>query len=388
MAITYYEEYKNKKLNEVVLLGSHDAGIDKGNSNTRTQTEGIKGQAMKGARFFDLRIAAFSNSSGTVSMRAYHDELKIKNHASSHVNQSLKTLDRTGRLVVKRNQPMDIHKTLGGAKGGGLYTMLSEAKEFVSVGEGATEFLILKFDKSSNWPLIAGACIEVLGDRIYAPPGDKANLNECTLEDLMGKVIVLFTADGCRDCGLDAMQRKASGILQWKNLYKSTSSEAGGYVRDFVGLQYYGKGGVSREASGESGKIARNAEVQTGLMKGLGAYKTEGNASTSGTHAGVSPSVVGVMYWTTTGLSGGGIKDRNKKMWTPVHQQMLVACTGFASETLPSNVNAGSGGAGNVVKRFMPNIVLVDFVTEHQGRLVKELNTKSATQINAIINGG
>jgi hypothetical protein len=34
----------------------------------------------------------------------------------------------------------------------------------------------------------------------------------------------------------------------------------------------------------------------------------------------------------------------------------------------------------------MPNIVMVDFVTEKQGRLVKELNTKSLTQINKIIN--
>ena len=87
MAVTYYDEYSDKRLCEVVLLGSHDAGIDKGNSNTRTQTEGIGAQALKGARFFDLRIAAFSNSSGTVSMRAYHDDTKIKNHVSSHVSQ-------------------------------------------------------------------------------------------------------------------------------------------------------------------------------------------------------------------------------------------------------------------------------------------------------------
>ena len=62
MAVTYYSEYKNKKLCEVVLLGSHDAGIAKGNSNTQTQTKGIGDQALKGARFFDLRIAAFANS--------------------------------------------------------------------------------------------------------------------------------------------------------------------------------------------------------------------------------------------------------------------------------------------------------------------------------------
>ena len=82
----------------------------------------------------------------------------------------------------------------------------------------------------------------------------------------------------------------------------------------------------------------------------------------------------------------GGIKQRNDKMWTRPHQEMLVACTGLAREMLPSNVDVARGGAANEVKRFMPNIVMVDFVTEHQGRLVKALNTKSATEISQVIN--
>lgn len=92
------------------------------------------------------------------------------------------------------------------------------------------------------------------------------------------------------------------------------------------------------------------------------------------------------MYWTTTGPSAGGIKDRNRKMWTPIHQQLFVACTGLTRETLPSNVDVRAGRSADTVKRFMPNIVMVDLVAEHQGRLVKELNTRSATQISAIIN--
>ena len=391
MTVTYYAEYSDKKLCEVVLLGSHDAGIDKGNANTRTQTEGIGAQALKGARFFDLRIAAFGNSSGTVSMRAYHDDTKIKNHVSSHASQNLKTLNGAGNLVIKPNQDMKIHKTMGGAKGGGLFTMLAEAKAFVSAGPGSTEFLILKFDKSTNWPMIAEACLDVLGDCIYRPAGDKANLNECTLEELRGKVIVLFTNDGCTASGLTALERRRRGILEWKNLYSAKKSRAGGYSRHFVGLQYYGKGGVSKPGSGQTGKIWLNAGIQSGLMKGQGTYKTEKTAtqrSTNGTHAGVDPNVVGVMYWTTTGPSTGGIEKRNNKMWTQPHQQMLAACTGLAREMLPPNVDVALGGAANEVKRFMPNIVMVDFVTEHQGRLVKALNTKSATEISRVINGG
>ena len=74
-------------------------------------------------------------------------------------------------------------------------------------------------------------------------------------------------------------------------------------------------------------------------------------------------------------------------MWTGTHQELLMRCTGLARDMLPSNVNVEQGSAANELKRFMPNIVMVDFVTEHQGRLVKALNTKSATEIRAAIDG-
>jgi len=388
MTVTYYAEYAAKKLNEVVLLGSHDAGIFKGNSNTRTQSEGIGAQALKGARFFDLRIGAFAAKSGNVSLRAYHDDTKVENLLSPKFSQTLNTRNAQGAFQPKLVGKVEIHKTLGGAKGGGLYDMLLEAKAFVSDGAGANEFLILKFDKSSNWPLIADACIEVLGDRIYRPAGDKGNLNDCTLEELKGSVIVLFTSEGCKSCGYDAFKRRKLGILQWKNLYDKHASEPGGYSRAFDGLQYYGKGGVSAaQKKGESNKIYLNSSKQAQLMKGNGAFETSGPDPIQGVHAGVPPDVVGVMYWTTTGPSTGGIQKRNDKMWKPVNQELLVACTGLAREMLPSNVNVEAGGSANTIKRFMPNIVMVDFVTEHQGRLVKALNTKSATEISRVING-
>ena len=101
---------------------------------------------------------------------------------------------------------------------------------------------MLKFDKSTNWPLIADACIDVLGTSIYAPPGDKANLNECTLRELRGKVIVLFTKDGCGACGLTALQRRQRGILEWKNLYSvilsgCSTTEKAGFPRPPAGKQ-------------------------------------------------------------------------------------------------------------------------------------------------------
>src|ERR1041385_4611683 len=42
--ITYHGEYKNKKVHQVIMLGSHDAGINQGNTNTKTQTRDIRKQ--------------------------------------------------------------------------------------------------------------------------------------------------------------------------------------------------------------------------------------------------------------------------------------------------------------------------------------------------------
>lgn len=388
MPVTYYEEYSAKKLNEVVLLGSHDAGIYKGNANTRTQTDGIRTQALHGARFFDLRIGAFVSKSGNLSLRAYHDDTKTKDYSKTYLqSQALNTRNSAGQMQVKTVSNLTVHNTNGGAKGGGLYDMLGEAKAFVTDGATSNEFLILKFDKSTNWPHIADACLTVLGDHIYRPADGKGNLNECTLEDLKGTVVVLFTSDGCVSCGYNGYERKRRGILQWKNLYDKKATEPGGYSADFDGLQYYGKGGVSKSGSGQSGKIKVNASAQTLLMKGQGSYKTEDKKPLKGNHAGMPPAVVGVMYWTTTGPSWGGIQERNQKMWSSDNQKLLVQCTGLAQDMLPSSVNVEAGGSANTIKQFMPNIVMVDFVTEHQGRLVKALNTKSATEIRAVING-
>ena len=56
--ITYYELGPDKQLNEIVVAGSHDAGITSGGGNVRTQALEIGDQAKAGLRVFDLLIAA------------------------------------------------------------------------------------------------------------------------------------------------------------------------------------------------------------------------------------------------------------------------------------------------------------------------------------------
>ena len=56
--IKYIDLGKDIQLNQIVLAGSHDAGITEGGKNIKTQDLDILGQARSGVRFFDLRVVA------------------------------------------------------------------------------------------------------------------------------------------------------------------------------------------------------------------------------------------------------------------------------------------------------------------------------------------
>ena len=389
MPIIDYSSYSDKRLNEVILLGSHDAGITKGGINARTQKEGIGAQAANGARFFDIRIAAFYNTRiGATAMRAYHDDTKKEMPWTSKNLASRNALG--GPITNNRvDDKMKIHGTVLGAKGEGLSDMLLEARKFVE--DNPTEFLIFKFDKSENWPQIADVCMTLLGNYIYtAINASQGNLNKRRLRKLAGHVIILFTEEGYNKCG----KTSAEGILKWVSRYTSESAIPGAFVDDYYGLQYYGKGGVSADAWGSSAKIRKNFQVQAQLVRGGGSYKQENTAPNGtktiveGSHAGVSAQLVGLMYWTTTGPSALGIKSRNKSMWSQSKQKMLVeAATGIAVANLATSQNPFLGGGGMHVKSLMPNIVMVDFVNNQQGKLVRALNDKSGAELQGIITG-
>lgn len=56
--ISYYTLSKKKQLNQIVIAGTHDAGITGGGSGVQTQSLNIGEQAATGVRFFDVRVAA------------------------------------------------------------------------------------------------------------------------------------------------------------------------------------------------------------------------------------------------------------------------------------------------------------------------------------------
>lgn len=335
----------DKQLNEIVIAGSHDAGITGGGRNEKTQNLDIAGQAAAGVRMFDLRIGAAAsgevNGTKTAELRAFHGGLKH---------------EQKTRLIGGQTQVIDRNKLKYGTWGLGLEGMLQDARRFVS-GKGSSEFLILKFDKCSNWPLIAQACVNVLGPTIYQGTG---NLNTKKLRDLSGKVIVLFTADG-----IAAVQNQyppGSGILGIENCY----STGGGFDPLFNGMQYYGKGGT--KVTKPFGKIDQNISKQSSLMQSGGAGDQD---------------VMGMMYWTTTGLLES-IRDRNNTMWTPnkISQMTTLWRHGLSDsiqDRMVRNVDPTSYGSGTLLKAFMPNIVMIDFADPSKCRTIYNLNGIAAT---------
>ncbi|MGA7930647.1 MAG: hypothetical protein WCA20_32200 [Candidatus Sulfotelmatobacter sp.] len=352
--INYNELGPNKCLNEIVVAGSHDAGITSGKDNVQTQGLNIFLQASVGVRFFDLRIAAAAAGGAPgekrVELKAFHADGMVKKD-----EVKIRQVGGIGPMPVVRT------KLRAGAFGIGLEKMLEEAKDFVQSPGGNTEFLILKFDKCQNWMLIAEACTYVLHDVLYKAGG---NLNTTKLRDLQRKVVVLFSPKGVKEvAGLFGPQ---DGILGFKNL--NDKDGAATYEDNFQGLQYFGKGGTSvfkpfkklSQNVSKQGKVLQEAKASAILQ---------------------SPHLMAMMYWTTTGMFES-IKSRNKKMWDPPNvEKMKKLWARGLSDIIeyrnPLTLPSGSPLVGPHCKRFMPNIVMIDFADQQRCQTIRDLNNLS-----------
>jgi hypothetical protein len=350
--INYLELGPDKRLNEIVMAGSHDAGITAGGKNTKTQELDIHEQATAGVRVFDIRITGHVVKKGgaddVVALKTYHGKgpTATKNAIDLRTNQT---------------QDIKVKNLWGGDYGMTLTKILTDSAKFVTTNP--TEFLILKFDKCHNWLMIAEACVTILGNTIYREGG---NLNMKTLRELQGRVIVVFTEDGIR--AVHHLYGVPQGILGIRNLYGGKAA----YDDRYHGLQYFGKGGTSIWKPFK--KLQQNVKKQRKLMAEGG----DGN-----------PKVMGMMYWTTTGIRES-IRERNNGMWTAPNVARLQNLWEDGLNTaIMSRVNAyaridGMAG-GHVLKAFMPNIVMIDFADADKCAQIFELNTVPVTfLVNAL----
>jgi len=355
--ITYHQLGGDKRLCDIVVAGSHDAGITGGGANVQTQNLEIFEQATAGVRVFDLRIAATkasTDSSAPVLLKAFHADPKLMVNKEKKGKDIFDLGGRKGNVTTTK-LPVD------GAFGMRLPEMLRQACDFVKYN--TSEFLILKFDKCTNWRVIADICVNEIGNYLYIGAG---SLNEKTLDNLRKKVVVLFTGSG-----LDAISGyhgAHTGIWGCKSLTKGGSYDSG-----YDGLQYIGKGGTDPlDGASDMGKIASNIVKQGNLMR-IGAASTD-------------PEVMGMMYWTTTGLKRS-IQERDNTMWGEDKQPSLLSKLwqdgfGEAIESrLPVYTSPTAYANGAVLKAFMPNIVMVDFADVHKGRFIHGLNTTATTML-------
>ena len=368
MAIRYMDLGGGKRLNEIVIVGTHDAGITSGKSNVKTQTLDIAGQAAAGVRFFDVRVAATSvtvNGVKHIEMKTFHaDGMFVKNETKQRM------VNPSGLPNQARMETVTRSKLKAGDWGLSLDTVLTQARDFVTTPATSSEFLILKFDKCTNWPLIAEACISVLGPTLYTGGG---NINRKTLNELAGHVVVLFSPAGHR-AHLYAEHGLANpGILKFANLAKADDDGARqAYNTTYDGLQYFGNFGDTAMKTTTAKKISTNTKKQVSHM-------TEARL--------VPPDAIRMMYWTTTGLNQS-IKERDTEMWRPPHLRgFLEAWNAGMGASVSAHAPPVVHGQPHIatatqIKVYMPNIIMIDFAERSKTTLIYNLNRVAAGEIS------
>ena len=350
MSVIYRNLGGTKRLQEIVFAGSHDASITSGSSSAQTQDLDIAGQADAGVRLFDLRILAQKTDKGA-SLVGYHGSgggKSTSQYASSHTGST---------HTVKTSSKMSY-----GVFGEKLSKMLKQARDFV---EKTDEFLIFKFDKSTNYSLIAQYCINLLGPAIYKPIG--IEFSKLTLNDLKKKVVCVFN-----DKALSEMKpyTAADGILGFKSL--KGKDGMGVYDPEYPGLQYYGKGGTSPLKFYQTNKMKMkdNEDIQRKMLLAMARQEDDFAAN-----------VLGMMYWTSTG-SLSSIRERNEEtMWgkTGVARMGQLWREGLeasiSTQLQRDKIKVLEYGGVRRVKAYFPNIVMIDFADEGKCQTIYTLNT-------------
>lgn len=343
-----FVDHQNKFLHEVVFPGSHDAGVNAGGKNAKTQNLNLMEQCFAGCRYFDVRVAVTKGG----EQKAFHAD-----------------------AFLVKGKKKDTQSFLpGGAWGDTFVNMLNGAYAFVA--SKPDEFVILRLSKSyGGWDNIVQTVINTIpGDKLWT---GKTNLNVLRVSDLKGKVVVVFD-EGARK-GMSPQWQNDPRILFVRSLY--SDGAVGYYDPNYSGLQYYGKFGATTFKPGGYDRMTKlNNKSQIKTLK-LG--------------QGVNREVLGMMYWTTTGLFQNIIK-RNDQMWNQVHSASLKETwTNGLRQALQFRMNSLESQDyfslfpdrvnGNYMKSIMPNIVMIDDVNKARCDFIWGLNDVAATELQAVI---
>ncbi|WP_421940627.1 phosphatidylinositol-specific phospholipase C domain-containing protein [Pedobacter sp.] len=193
----------NYTLKEIVIPGSHDAGMSVLSSaggknlsiinecNTLTQVQNIRGQLQSGIRMFDLRLDLYK-----------------------------------GELYTKHAPSDCMEDAIAGGYGEKLSSALLSVKQFLK--ENDREFVILSFchfcDRKISVAQQADSIEKWLGKDLFFESQGKV-LKDITLNDLSGKVLVTFENYSFPDKSviLNTLVKKSGAFINYKRAYAASN---------------------------------------------------------------------------------------------------------------------------------------------------------------------
>ncbi|MCF6281465.1 MAG: hypothetical protein L3J28_04505 [Candidatus Polarisedimenticolaceae bacterium] len=167
---------RDLSLSEIVMPGSHDAGVFEDQQTNAgilgskkaaiCQSGGLKSQLEAGSRLFDLRARLVRQT--------------------NLIGDGNSPFEPTTSVDKGRVRFYHGGKKLG-TKGGGVAEQLEEVKAFLQ--DNRTEFCILRFTKTQCPNAVTNLVNEILGDLLYTAGG---NLAKHKVDRMQGRVIAVF----------------------------------------------------------------------------------------------------------------------------------------------------------------------------------------------------
>lgn len=204
MADVLFPMMENKTLKDIVIPGSHDAGMSVLNGvggkksgtinecNTLTQSHNIENQLKQGLRMFDFRVGPYNN-----------------------------------QLYLRHSSSDCMDDAMGGGYGEKLSEVLLATKNFVE--KNKDEFIIFTFSHFCPRELtpddLAKFLVENLGSgNIF--DARKKKLDEIKLKDIKGKVLLMFENVTLTDYPIlsNTMIESSDASLNIKRLYAATNN--------------------------------------------------------------------------------------------------------------------------------------------------------------------
>lgn len=204
MADVLFPMMENKTLKDIVIPGSHDAGMSVLNGvggkksgtinecNTLTQSHNIENQLKQGLRMFDFRVGPYNN-----------------------------------QLYLKHSSSDCMDDAIGGGYGEKLSEVLIATKTFIE--KNKDEFVIFTFSHFCPRELtpndLAKFLVENLGSGNILDARNK-KLGEIKLKDIKGKVLLMFENIAIDDYPIlsNTMIESSDASLNIKRLYAATNN--------------------------------------------------------------------------------------------------------------------------------------------------------------------